>query len=84
MSSELTEWAERDGGLERTLHFDDFRNAFAFMIRVAVVAEELDHHPDWRNVYGTVEIRLTTHSAGSTVTDQDREMAAAIDRLVDE
>ena len=82
MPNDLSAWAERDGGLERTLHFDDFAGAFAFMIRVAVVAEELDHHPDWRNVYGTVEIRLTTHDAGSTVTDRDREMAAAIDGLV--
>ena len=52
------------------------------MTRVALEAEKMDHHPDWSNVYNTVEIRLSTHSAGDVVTDKDRKLAAKIDALV--
>lgn len=74
-------WVDVDDALERTFRFADFREAFAFMTRVAFIAEELDHHPEWTNVYGTVTIRLTTHDEGRQITDLDRAMAAAIDRL---
>lgn len=76
-------WTESDGALRRDFEFDDFRAAFAFMTRVAFIAEDLDHHPDWSNVYNRVSITLTTHDAGNTVTDRDRAMSEAIDELVD-
>jgi len=52
------------------------------MSRVALAAEKMDHHPEWTNVYNTVEIKLSTHDAGNTVTDKDRKLAAAIDRII--
>ena len=76
------EWEERDGALRRHLEFADFSEAFAFMTRVALLAESKGHHPDWSNSWNTVDIALTTHSAGSTVTDSDRALAAAIDDLL--
>jgi len=69
-------------GVRKTLRFDDFQKAFAFMSDVAEVAEQLNHHPDWRNVYATVEIMLTTHDAGG-LTDLDVSLAASIDLLFD-
>ena len=76
------EWVESSGRLRRRFRFADFSAAFAFMTRVALLAEKAGHHPDWANSWNMVEISLTTHSAGSTVTDQDRSLAAAIDALV--
>ncbi len=75
-------WTETDGRLERHFSFANFREAFAFMTRVAFIAEELNHHPEWSNVYGNVTIVLTTHDAGNTVTDLDRAFAKAVDALV--
>ncbi len=75
-------WKEEDNKLQREFKFKDFSEAFAFMSRVALLAEKMDHHPEWSNVYNKVTIVLRTHSAGNTVTDKDRELAAAIDRLV--
>lgn len=74
-------WIEVDNGLESEFGFASFREAFAFMTRVAFVAEEHNHHPEWSNVYGTVKIRLTTHDEGSVVTDVDRLVAEAIDAI---
>lgn len=76
-------WTDHGDRLERTFTFDDFRAAFAFMTRVAFVADELDHHPDWSNTYSRVTISLTTHDEGDTVTDLDRRMASQIDEIVD-
>lgn len=75
-------WEERGGALHRTFEFADFSEAFSFMTRVALLAEQRDHHPDWSNSWNKVEIALTTHAAGSTVTDADRGLAAAIDELL--
>lgn len=75
-------WLESGDALERTFEFGDFREAFAFMARVAFIAESLDHHPEWLNVYSRVTIRLTTHDAGNCVTDLDRRMADEIDRIL--
>lgn len=75
-------WTEQDDKLTRTFAFANFREAFAFMTRVAFIAEDLNHHPEWSNVYGKVTITLTTHDAGNTVTDLDRSFAAAVDELV--
>ncbi|MBK9195805.1 MAG: 4a-hydroxytetrahydrobiopterin dehydratase [Flavobacteriales bacterium] len=74
-------WTEQDNCLQRTFKFKDFSEAFAFMTRVALIAEKMDHHPDWSNVYNTVHVKLNTHSAGGVVTEKDRKLAAAIDRL---
>jgi 4a-hydroxytetrahydrobiopterin dehydratase len=76
-------WDERDGRLHREFLFGDFTEAFAFMTRVAFVAERLGHHPDWSNTYNRVVISLTTHDDGNVVTENDRKFAAAIDELVD-
>ena len=75
-------WEERDGHLHRSFEFADFREAFAFMTRVAFIAEQYGHHPDWSNVYNRVDIALTTHDSGNVVTEMDRTVAAAIDDIV--
>ena len=75
-------WEEKNNTLYRKFEFKDFSEAFAFMTRVALAAEKMDHHPLWTNVYNTVEISLSTHDAGNTVTDRDRKLAKKIDALV--
>ena len=70
--------------MERTFVFRDFTEAFAFMTSVAAVAQELDHHPDMTISWNKVTLRLTTHSAGSTVTALDRALAARVDTLATE
>ncbi len=74
-------WREEDNRLKRSFHFKDFSEAFAFMVRVAMAAEKMDHHPNWSNVYNRVEIELCTHDAGNIVTEKDRALAARIDQL---
>ncbi|WP_111669027.1 4a-hydroxytetrahydrobiopterin dehydratase [Algoriphagus litoralis] len=74
-------WVEKDNKLTKSFKFKDFQEAFAFMTRVAFLAEKLDHHPNWSNVYNTVEIELTTHDKGNTVTEKDRKLAEAIDQI---
>ena len=70
----------RDGrAIERTFRFADFSEAFAFMTRVALAAEKMDHHPDWSNVYKTVDVTLNTHDAGG-VTALDVELAKRMNR----
>mmetsp|Transcript_74066 Transcript_74066/g.160216 ORF Transcript_74066/g.160216 Transcript_74066/m.160216 type:complete len:110 (+) Transcript_74066:1-330(+) len=73
-------WRLGDGGerLERTFRFNNFCDAFGFMSRVALHAEKADHHPNWSNVYNTVEVKLWTHDAGG-LTDKDFALAAAMD-----
>lgn len=75
-------WTETNNSLQRTFTFKDFSEAFAFMTRVALLAEKHDHHPEWNTVWNKVEITLRTHSAGNVVTEKDRKLAAAIDKLV--
>lgn len=74
-------WTEANDSLYREFTFNDFTEAFGFMTRVAFAAEAAGHHPEWTNVYNRVNIRLTTHDAGNTVTDKDRNLAAAIDKI---
>jgi len=74
-------WKEEKNKLTKSFEFDDFTQAFAFMTRVAFLAEEHQHHPNWSNVYNQVNIELTTHDAGNTVTEKDRKLAAAIDKI---
>jgi 4a-hydroxytetrahydrobiopterin dehydratase len=75
-------WKESNNRLVREFQFDNFIKAFGFMSEVAIIAEKMDHHPNWSNVYNTVKIELTTHDAGNTITEKDRKLAAAIDELV--
>ena len=75
------QWIENENKLRRDFKFEDFREAFTFMTAVAFEAEDMNHHPEWHNVYNRVTIALTTHDAGNTVTDKDRKLAAAIDRI---
>ena len=67
--------------LKAGFQFENFSRAFAFMTEVAIQAEKMNHHPTWSNVYNKVDIQLTTHSAGNTVTERDRKLAAAIDLI---
>ena len=75
-------WQEENNSLYRKYQFKDFSEAFAFMTRVALAAEKMDHHPKWTNVWNTVELWLSTHDAGNTVTEKDRALAKKIDGLV--
>ena len=74
-------WQESNDALYQAFSFSDFSEAFAFMTRVALAAEKMDHHPTWKNTYNKVEIWLNTHSAGNKITDADRKLAASIDKL---
>ena len=74
-------WKETDNALYRKFEFKNFSEAFAFMIRVALIAEKMNHHPRWTNVWNTVEVWLNTHDAGDIVTDKDRKLAEKIDAL---
>ena len=78
----LPGWTETAGreAIERTFTFKDFSEAFGFMARAALVAEKSDHHPEWRNVYKTVEVVLTTHDAGG-VTARDVDLATAMNAI---
>jgi 4a-hydroxytetrahydrobiopterin dehydratase len=75
-------WTKEKNALVRSFRFRNFSEAFAFMTRVALLAEKMEHHPEWTNVYNRVDIRLSTHDAGNTVTEKDRMLAAAIDRII--
>ena len=74
-------WKEQNNKLYRKFEFKNFNQAFGFMTRVALEAEKMDHHPEWKNVYNTVEIWLSTHDAGDIVTDKDQKLAKKIDAL---
>lgn len=78
----LEGWSEVKGrdAISRTFAFADFNAAFGFMARAALIAEKLDHHPEWFNVYNKVEVTLATHDAGG-VTERDIKLAEAMDRL---
>ena len=76
------EWKEENNQLVKEFKFKDFIEAFAFMSKVAIVAEKMNHHPNWSNVYNKVRICLCTHDAGDVVTDLDHKLAKEIDKLV--
>ncbi|WP_051189467.1 4a-hydroxytetrahydrobiopterin dehydratase [Daejeonella oryzae] len=82
------EWVEKlldektgSAQLEKTFIFKDFITAWAFMSQVALLAEKMDHHPDWSNNYNKVSIRLSTHSEANKITLKDRELAVLIDKI---
>jgi 4a-hydroxytetrahydrobiopterin dehydratase len=77
-------WIEQNNKLVREYEFEDFKEAFAFMTQVADVAEQMNHHPWWSNVYNKVRFELTTHDAGDKVTEKDEALADAIEALYDE
>jgi 4a-hydroxytetrahydrobiopterin dehydratase len=75
-------WDVVDGALHRRLTFADFAAAFAFMTRVAKIAEEQDHHPDWSNSWNVVEISLRSHDVGGVVTERDVRLAQRINEVL--
>lgn len=75
-------WLEENNTLKKTFLFKDFSEAFAFMTRVAFLAEKSNHHPTWTNSWNKVVIELSTHDAGNIVTDKDRKLAKEIDLLI--
>ncbi|MFN8265373.1 MAG: 4a-hydroxytetrahydrobiopterin dehydratase [Chitinophagaceae bacterium] len=75
-------WEERNNQLYKQFLFTDFSEAFAFMTRVAIEAEKMNHHPQWSNVWNKVEIWLSTHDAGNSITEKDKKLAERIDKLV--
>lgn len=79
--AELPGWTEVDGrdAIAKSFKFADFNAAFGFMTRVALLADKMDHHPEWSNVYNRVEVTLTTHDAGG-VSQNDIDMAKAMER----
>jgi len=80
--AKLSGWSELPGrdAIAKTFTFKDFNAAFGFMTRVALVAEKMDHHPEWKNVYRTVEVTLSTHDAGG-LTELDLKLAQAMDAI---
>ena len=76
----LPEWELGDDRIKRTFRFEDFVEAFGWMSSVALVAERMNHHPEWKNVWATVEVELSTHDAGG-LTELDMKLAAKMDAL---
>ena len=75
-------WTHEENQLSRDFRFEDFSAAFAFMTRVALLAEQANHHPNWSNVYNVVSIALTSHDAGTVVTKKDFALASRINSLL--
>ncbi|MFY0643831.1 MAG: 4a-hydroxytetrahydrobiopterin dehydratase [Bacteroidia bacterium] len=80
--SALTAWSIEGEFIKREFRFSNFIEAFGFMSKVAILAEKMNHHPNWSNVYNSVEISLSTHDAGG-LTELDFKLASAIDQLLD-
>lgn len=78
---EFEGWEFVDGALHTIFEFEDFKEAFSAMTRIAFEAEKMNHHPEWTNIYNTIEFYLTTHDADG-VTDKDFELAKLIDDLI--
>lgn len=76
-----TMWTVRGNALHKIFSFQDFRTAFEFMQEVAVVAEQLNHHPNWTNCYNVVEFNLSTHEANNSITEKDYQLSEAIDSI---
>ena len=76
----LPEWSEKENFLNRDFKFNDFTSAFSFMSEVALVCEEMDHHPNWENTYNLVRVNLQTHTS-SSITSKDIELAKRIDLI---
>jgi 4a-hydroxytetrahydrobiopterin dehydratase len=74
------EWTKFENHLEKELIFSDFREAMGAMVRISYIAEEMNHHPEWSNVYNKLTIKLTTHDTGG-ISEKDHELARRIDKL---
>lgn len=74
-------WKEENNKLHKRFEFKDFSEAFAFMTRVALAAEKMDHHPKWTNEYNKLDIWLSSHDAGDIVTDKDKRLSEIIDKI---
>ena len=74
-------WKEQNNQLHQSFEFKDFAQAFTFMMRVAFGAEKMEHHPDWSNSWNKVNITLSTHSLGNIITEKDKKLAEAIDKI---
>lgn len=83
LATTLPDWAKVSGrdAIRRDFKFKNFNQAWGFMTRVALLAEQQNHHPEWSNVWNKVQIELTTHDAGG-LTDNDMKLAQAIDKLL--
>lgn len=75
------DWVEKDNSIQKTFVFADFTTAIAWMVRASFIAEKMNHHPEWYNVYNKVHVVLRTHDAGNTVTEKDRKLAAEFDKI---
>lgn len=75
-------WKETHNTLHQIFIFTNFVEAFGFMTKVGLLAEKMNHHPEFKNTYNVVEITLSTHYEGDTITQKDRNLAAAIDKLL--
>jgi 4a-hydroxytetrahydrobiopterin dehydratase len=74
-------WEDKNNALVREFKLDDFKTAMRFMQECIAPIEAINHHPEWSNVYDTVNVRLTTHDEGNTITEKDRKLAAEIDQV---
>lgn len=74
-------WLEENNELIAQFKFKDFKEAFAFLTEIALISEKMNHHPTWSNTYNKVEIRLSTHDAGNTITEKDRKLADCITKI---
>ncbi|RMG96027.1 MAG: 4a-hydroxytetrahydrobiopterin dehydratase [Chloroflexi bacterium] len=79
--TELSGWEVRDGKLHKTYKFGSFAQAIGWMVSVAVVADKIDHHPEWSNVYNRVTVNLVTHDLGNVISNLDVELARKMDEL---
>lgn len=80
-SGSLNGWKSAQGFIGKEFKFKDFKEAINFMVKVGDVAEELNHHPEWSNVYNKVDVKLSTHDAGG-VTDKDFQLASRIEEII--
>ena len=78
----MKNWKEENNKLVKSFEFKNFVEAFGFMSQVALIAEKMNHHPDWSNSYNKVEIALQSHDSGDKVTEKDHKLAKAIDGLI--
>lgn len=77
----MSTWIEKDNALHKTFVFTSFSDAIAWMSKASLVIDQLNHHPEWTNVYNKVHVVLRTHDAGNTVTDLDRTLANLLDQV---
>jgi 4a-hydroxytetrahydrobiopterin dehydratase len=77
----MSDWTEHDNALHKTFKFKTFLDAMQWMQKAAPEIDKMDHHPEWMNVYNTVNVKLYTHDAGDIVTERDRKLAALLDSI---